>query len=402
MRTSFSLRATILTLLILVVGVISETYAHEDGTVRPGKDHTMNVMADVTPANRGDTLPLCLAPFMQTIGRPEWSMTRLEGVMGHAFQFQMKEGGEHVMHDAIDWGVALDALPQIAQFRAFSATKRDTDIDLPALKREARDAVRAGLLKGQPALVWQPMSVEMKANHHHGYCWGLIVGYNEAEETYTIRHPYVSDTYTIKYDDFGGADGAEWFNVKVFEEQTTVDEKTTHLTALRNAIAFANGTRFAPDKRQKDRPIGFAAYELWRAAFKSEDIPLEPSRHHAETVKGRRLSPLPTCGRSLQFSPKPRSRSKQPPRTTTRSWSRSTRFTTCAPRRRKRKPGPPKAAPKLKGSSPTRRSSKAHRRRADLGKGCDRPDRGCAEEIGSKLTGSTCRVTAAVTLPCLG
>ena len=290
MRTSFSLRATILTLLILVVGVIGETYAHEDGTVRPGKDHTMNVMVDVTPANRGDTLPLCLAPFMQTIGRPEWSMTRLEGVMGHAFQFQMKEGGEHVMHDAIDWGVALDALPQIAQFRAFSATKRDTDIDLPALKREARDAVRAGLLKGQPALVWQPMSVEMKANHHHGYCWGLIVGYNEAEETYTIRHPYVSDTYTIKYDDFGGADGAEWFNVKVFEEQTTVDEKTTHLTALRNAIAFANGTRFAPDKRQKDRPIGFAAYELWRAAFKSEDIPLEPSRHHAETVKGRRLS----------------------------------------------------------------------------------------------------------------
>ena len=90
--------------------------------------------------------------------------------MGHAFQFQMEEGGRHVMHDALDWGVALDILPHLAQFRTFNATKRDTDVDLPALKREARDAVRASLQKGYPSLVWQPMSDGMKANHHHGYC----------------------------------------------------------------------------------------------------------------------------------------------------------------------------------------------------------------------------------------
>ena len=59
---------------------------------------------------------------------------------------------------------------------------------------------------------------------------------------------------------------------------------------LRNAVAFANETRYAPEKRRKDRPIGFSAYELWRAAFESEDVPLEPSFHHAETLKERRLS----------------------------------------------------------------------------------------------------------------
>ncbi len=284
-----SLASTVAIFVVTTVAV-GENHTHEDETDSTGKDYRMNVMVDVTPSNRGDTLPLCLAPFMQTVGGPEWSMARLEGAMGHAFQFQMKEGGRHVMHDALDWGVALDILPHLAQFRTFNATKRDTDVDLPALKREARDAVRASLQKGYPSLVWQPMSDEMKANHHHGYCWGLVVGYNEAEETYTVRHPYVSDTYTIRYDAFGQTGSADWFNVRVFEEQTTVDEKTTHLTALRNAVAFANGTRYAPENRRKDRPIGFSAYELWRAAFESEDISLEPSFHHAETLKGRRLS----------------------------------------------------------------------------------------------------------------
>ena len=68
-------------------------------------------------------------------------MARLQGVMGHAFHFEMAEGGGDVMHDNIDWGPALDFLPVFAQFRTFKATKHDVDVDLPALKREASDAV---------------------------------------------------------------------------------------------------------------------------------------------------------------------------------------------------------------------------------------------------------------------
>ena len=258
----------------------------------------MNVMVDVTPSNKGDTLPLCLAPLMQSVGHPEWSVARSEGIMGHAFHFEMKEGGEHVMHDSIDWGIALGFLPRFAEFRTFNANKHDTDLELPALKEEARDAVRVGLQQGYPALVWQPMSLEQKASDHpahHAYCWGLIVGYNEAEETYTVRHPYVADTYTVRYDLIGHADGVEWFNVRVYVQPAAEDEKAMHLTALRNAIAFARGVRYTDERfiRHNGRPsipYGFAAYELWREAFKSEDVPLGISGHHAETLKGRRLA----------------------------------------------------------------------------------------------------------------
>ena len=218
--------------------------------------------------------------------------------MGHAFHFEMKEGGGGVTHDNIDWGLALDFVPQLAEFHEFGATKRDMDVDLPALKREARDSVRAGLARGFPALVWQPMSLEQKASDHpahHAYCWGLIVGYNEAEETYTVRHPYVSETYTVRYDLIGHADPVEWFNIRVYVEPSVEEEKGLHLTALQNAIAFAKGVRYTDERfvrhnGKRSIPYGFAAYELWGKAFESkDDIPLEITRHHAETLRRRRL-----------------------------------------------------------------------------------------------------------------
>lgn len=191
----------------------------------------------------------------------------------------------------------LDFVPQLAEFREFHANKHDTDIDLPALKREARDSVRAGLERGFPALVWQPMSLEQKASDHpahHAYCWGLIVGYNEAEETYTVRHPYVTNTYTVRYDAIGHADPIEWFNVKVYVQPVAENDQEMHRTALRNAIAFAMGIRYTDERfiRHNENPsipYGFAAYELWRETFESADISPGHSRHQAETLKGRRL-----------------------------------------------------------------------------------------------------------------
>jgi hypothetical protein len=256
----------------------------------------MNVTVDVKPSlpHAGTSLASSLCPLMQAAGRPEWSMARLVGVMGHAFQFEMKEGGGSVMHDHIDWGLALDLLPEIVQFRTFNATARDEDIDLPALKREARDAVRAGLARGYPAMAWSPMSPEMKAEPPpHPVCWGLLIGYNETEETYTVRHPWVSDTYTVRYDAIGPGGHNPWFNVKVFDKPSAIDEKTTHLRALRDAVAFADGTRYKGDDdhsaEHRAQPQGFAAYDLWREAFGSEDIPLESSRHNADMLKSRRL-----------------------------------------------------------------------------------------------------------------
>ncbi len=290
--------ASTVIVLILTSVVIEETYGEEkDTTNSPKGIQPMNVMVDVKPADRGKTLPSCLVPLMQTVGRPEWSVDRLKGVMGHAFHFEMKEGGGPLMHDNLDWGPALDFLPQLAVFRTYEATKHDRGVDLPALKREARDAVRVSLQRGIPVLAWQPMSLEQKASDlpaHHAYSWGLIVGYNVEDETYTIRHPFVAVTYTVRYDAIGHTDPVEWFNIKVFDQPASADQKALHLMALRNAVAFAHETRYAADDernaRRRASPHGFSAYELWKKAFESEDVPLEPSRYHAHVLKERRVS----------------------------------------------------------------------------------------------------------------
>ena len=256
----------------------------------------MNVMVDVSPAmpHQGTTLASCLCPLMQAVGRPEWSMARLQGVLGHAFQFDMKEGGLHVNHDHLDWGPALDILPRLAKFRVLDSNKNDTGVDLLALKQEARDAVWAGLKHGTPALVWSPMSQEMKKNHEFAVCWGLIVGYSEEEETFTFRHPFVDGTYTVRFDEFGFPDPNEPIRIRVYDGPSTANERTTHLTALRNAVAIAHATRYAADdERNANRratPHGFAAYELWRKAFDSEDIPANTTHHHLEMLMWRRVA----------------------------------------------------------------------------------------------------------------
>ena len=253
----------------------------------------MSVIIDVKPLqpHKGTTLASSLHPLMGSIGRPEWTMARLQGVLGHAFQFAMEEGGAMVYHDNLDWSLALGLLPELASFRAYEANKEKVAADLPALKAEARDAAVSSLERGIPALAWQPMSLEQKGSDHpahHAYCWGLIVGYDPEAETYTIRHPFVSVDYVVRYDALGPADPGGWFNVTVFEGPTEADERATHLLALRNALAFAEGTRFEQAGRPQTRPQGFAAYETWSAAFESGDMVNLPTRHHAKILTWRR------------------------------------------------------------------------------------------------------------------
>ena len=77
-------------------------------------------------------------------------MARLQGVMGHAFQFKMIKGGGGVMHDNLDWGHAVRIIPELGQFRAFDANKNNPVDDLPSYKRDARDAVLGSLQWGVP------------------------------------------------------------------------------------------------------------------------------------------------------------------------------------------------------------------------------------------------------------
>lgn len=256
----------------------------------------MEFTVDASPAmpHQGTTLASCLSPLMLAVGRPEWTMARLQGVLGHAFQFDMKEGGKHVNHDHFDWGPALDLLPQVAQFCTFMSSEQDGDVELAALKGEVRDAVLAGLQQGIPALAWSPMSREIAASHHHGVCWGLFIGYDEADETYTIRHPFVDGPYDVRYDEIGHAEPEESIWVMVYDRPSAADEREMHLTALRNAVAYAHAKRYAKDdERNANRratPHGFAAYDVWQQAFTSADVPVNGSHHHLEMLMYRRVA----------------------------------------------------------------------------------------------------------------
>ena len=283
-------RAQVGGVVLAVLGAAGACHAHGAGEL---ETETMNVAVELKPLqpHKGTTLASCLHPLMAAVGRPEWSMARLQGVLGHAFQFAMEEGGGMVYHDNLDWSLAVDLLPELARFRAHEANNKSAGVDWPALKAEARDAAAASLERGVPALVWQPMSLEQKQSDHpahHAYCWGLIVGYDPEAETYTIRHPFVEVDYAVPYDALGPGDPGGWFNVTVYEGPTEAHERATHLMALRNAVAFAEGTRFEQAGRPQTRPQGLAAYETWSAAFESADVIGQPSRHHAKILTWRR------------------------------------------------------------------------------------------------------------------
>ena len=274
----------------------------------PEGDRPMSVLVDAKPSQPNlTTLVSSLHPLMQSARREEWSTARLRGVLGHAFSFEMREGGGEVYHDAnLDrWLYAgrgsyqppteagsYDVFPEIAQFRVFQATKYDVDVDLPALKAEARDAVLASLQQGIPALAWQPMTPEQKASGLGAGCWALIVGYDDAEETYTVRHKWLSDDFTVRFDAIGHSDPpVERFCVMIYDKPTMADEKRTHLTALRNAVAFANGRRYDPASAVYEIDAnGFAAYELWREALASEEASPHHSQFHARILRARRLA----------------------------------------------------------------------------------------------------------------
>jgi beta-lactamase regulating signal transducer with metallopeptidase domain len=216
-----------------------------------------------TEPHRGTTLASTLEPVLHTLGRDGWTQARIQGVLGHAFQFQMAEGGVDVWHDNLDWSLGLEVLQQIAQLRTYDAQKEAPAAEREIAQREARDAVRESLKRGVPAIVWNPKTLAKREAGHpggRGVCWGLIVGYDESQQSYTIRHPFVwQGDYTIGYDEIGDAGATNWLNVMVFDEARKADDDELHRMALRNALSFADGTRQGEHRWTQ----GFHAYETW-------------------------------------------------------------------------------------------------------------------------------------------
>ena len=74
----------------------------------------------------------------------------------------------------------------------------------------------------------------------------------------------------------------------VYDEPEPGDATRGHLTALRNAVAFANGTRFPQDSNYHVDARGFAAYELWIQAIESGVAAPRHSQYHAFELKALR------------------------------------------------------------------------------------------------------------------
>ena len=280
--------------LTAAIGMTAGASAEErmDRDALPGVlqgEPPVKIEVDVAPTepHRGTTLASSLEPVMHTLGRTGWTPARIQGVLGHSFHFQMAEGGGVVYHDNLDWSLGLKVLPEMAEYRTYEATKENSGEEREAAVREARDAVRASLDRGVPAMVWNPRTAAQREAGHpggRGVCWGIIVGYDEAQETYSIRHPFVwQGDYTVRWDEVGEWMGSEWFSVMVFDRAKSADDRQLHRMALENAVSFADGTRLGKHKWAQ----GFDAYELWLDAFASADLP-DFTHYHARILRWRR------------------------------------------------------------------------------------------------------------------
>ena len=100
--------------------------------------------------------------------------------------------------------------------------------------------------------------------------WGLMVGYDELDESYTIRRH--GREITTRYDAIGQTKPAEWFSLLIYDQPSSnpVDATRTDVKALQNAVAFANGVGYEPNSGSyKVDARGFAAFKLWRDAVAS-------------------------------------------------------------------------------------------------------------------------------------
>ena len=264
--------------------LLSPIVANEDHEPPEGAmQRTLLPVVKMPEKNNQSTLVSSMYALLPALGHTNWSIPRLVAFTGYAFYFQVKEGAEPVFDDNLDWHQAMEVFDPFGQVETFDTNKSMTDVDVPAVKAEARDAVVASLESGIPALVWAPLAKEQVGKVRFA-CWGLIVGYNPSDETYIIRQPSEKSDYPLRYDAIGFADPINWFHVCIFKPKE-VDDHAFHVSSLQKALFFAKSPYI--DDHHEDQPNGFAAYESWRKAFES-DVPVNSTFANTESLKPRR------------------------------------------------------------------------------------------------------------------
>ena len=246
------------------------------------------VLEEVKPVQGDSTFIGTLQPMLKAAGG-DWSIPRLSGTFGHAFSFSVKIGEGTVWQQAnIDWWLLWDMITYIGyEFQEFQAVLQGKQLaptpkELQAIKDQTWETVKTSIDQGIPAIAWQPMTVEQRDSGVSAYGWGLLVGYDEAKKTYTVRHQHYTTEYTVPYDQFGFADPANWYCVMVLAKKKPFDRMALEVKSLKYAVAFAHGTRFdLEDAPYAVEAVGFAAYELWKQGLESGEVDVGFTEHAA-------------------------------------------------------------------------------------------------------------------------
>lgn len=208
-----------------------------------------------------------LHDMLQAAGETEWSVPRLQGVMGNGFSFEMRKGGGAVWQEGnLDWWLVFESRFEEdlgCRIQRFQVREDTDEAESKRVMTEAWDAVRASIDRGVPVAAWAPMYEDDEPNDARD--WAPLVGYDEAKETYVVRRSRTE--FDCRYDEIG-QNGR--FLVLVYQGPEPGDHSGIHIKALRNAVALANGTRYDADKAPiKVDARGIAAFDLWLDAMKS-------------------------------------------------------------------------------------------------------------------------------------
>ncbi len=282
-----SLALSLIFLLNPLMIVSSYTEVSKSG---PISDRIRNkkILNDIRPVTSDSNFIGTLHPILNAAGG-DWSIPRLSATFGNAFSFSMKKGKGAVWHHAnIDWWLLWEMLSNIGfKFQEYQMILNGiqpppTPIEIQRTKEQTWDKVKSSIDKGVPAIAWQPMTVEQRENGVNAFGWGLLVGYNEDNKTYTVRHQTYKTEYQVPFDKFGYSDPVQWYCVMIFTKKRRINRINLDIRTLKNAVKFAEGTRFDLDiAPYKVDTIGFAAYKQWINLIESGDADIGFTEHSA-------------------------------------------------------------------------------------------------------------------------
>ena len=286
--------------MVFTVGLFALAIPKEGDAVTQGRKQ---VELDIQPDEPFGSIIGCLPPVFHAAGR-NWSTEFLRGYLGLAFVFSMKEDGGSLWHrENYEWSYFFDMLEFLGDdFEIISASlsgemvgrrwdhRLDSHEEHSRAKVQAWDAVRAAIDGGLPPVVWNVISTEMMDSGKRPlpFMWSLIVGYDEAAQTYTMHHVGYGK-FTIHSDAFGHADPAKWFCVMIIKPETKpFDALAAHRTVIQRALESSQGMR--PANTEEATAHGLAAWEMWLGAFQRGTVSIPPISHHATFLRTSRGS----------------------------------------------------------------------------------------------------------------